>query len=112
MSAKIRKDSFIKNNQILDGVFLDINKLPSIKRTLSDEQYTIEPAYDQRPDLLASALYNNSRLWWVFALRNPDVIKDPLRDFSAGTTIFLPSAGSISALGDQVSLLSNRNGGG
>ena len=111
MSAKIRKDSFIKNNQILDGVFLDINKLPSIKVTLSDEQYTIEPAYDQRPDLLASALYNNSRLWWVFALRNPDVIKDPLRDFSSGTTIFLPSAGSISALGDQVSLLSNRNGG-
>jgi hypothetical protein len=111
MSAKIRKDSFIKNNQILDGVFLDINKLPSISVTLSDEQYTIEPAYDQRPDLLASALYNNSRLWWVFALRNPDVIKDPLRDFGAGTTIFLPSAGSISALGDQVSLLSNRNGG-
>ena len=111
MPAKFRKDSFIKNNQILDGVFLDINKLPSIKVTLSDEQYTIDPAYDQRPDLLASALYNNSRLWWVFALRNPDVIKDPLRDFTAGTTIFLPSAGSISALGDQVSLLSNRNGG-
>jgi len=111
MSAKIRKDSFIKNNQILDGVFLDINKLPQIGVTLSDEQYTIEPAYDQRPDLLAKALYNNSRLWWVFALRNPDTIKDPLRDFAAGTIIFLPSAGSISALGDQVSLLSNRNGG-
>ena len=109
--AKIRKDSFIKNNQILDGVFLDINKLPSIKVTLSDEQYAIDPAYDQRPDLLAAALYNNSRLWWVFALRNPDVIKDPLRDFTAGTTILLPSSNSISALGDQVSLLSNRNGG-
>jgi len=112
MPAKFRKDSFIKNNQILDGVFLDINKLPSIKVTLSDEEYAIDPAYDQRPDLLASAIYNNSRLWWVFALRNPDVIKDPLRDFKAGTVIFLPSAGSISALGDQVSLLSNRNGGG
>ncbi len=109
--SKIRKDSFIKNNQVLDGVFLDINKLPGLKVTLSDEQYVIDPAYDQRPDLLAHALYNNSRLWWVFALRNPDVIKDPLRDFNAGTEIFLPSAGSISALGDQVSLVSNRNGG-
>lgn len=111
MSAKIRKDSFIKNTQILDGVFLDINKLPQVAVTINDEEYTIDPAYDQRPDLLAKNLYNNSRLWWVFALRNPDVIKDPLRDFTAGTTIFLPSAGSISALGDQVSLLSNRNGG-
>ena len=111
MSTKFRKDSFIKNQQILDGVFLDINKLPSIRVTLSDEQYTIEPAYDERPDLLASALYSNSRLWWVFALRNPDIIKDPLRDFKAGTVIFLPSAGAITSLGDQVSLLSNRNGG-
>jgi hypothetical protein len=109
--SNIRKDSFIKNQQILDGVFLDINKLPNVKVTLNDEQYTIDPAYDQRPDLLASALYNNSRLWWVFALRNPDTIVDPLRDFKAGTVIFLPSAGSISALGDQVSLVSNRNGG-
>jgi len=109
--SNIRKDSFIKNQQILDGVFLDINKLPNIRVTLNDEQYTIDPAYDQRPDLLASALYNNSRLWWVFALRNPDIIADPLRDFKAGTVIFLPSAGSISALGDQVSLVSNRNGG-
>lgn len=107
----IRKDSFIKNNQILDGVFLDINKLPQVGVTLSDEEYTIDPAFDQRPDLLAMRLYNNSRLWWVFALRNPDVIKDPLRDFTAGTVIMLPSAGSISALGDQVSLISNRNGG-
>lgn len=111
MPAKFRKDSFIKNNQILDGVFLDINKLPNIKVTLSDEQYTIDPAYNQRPDLLAHTLYNNSRLWWVFALRNPDTIKDPIRDFTSGTVIFLPSAGSISALGDQVSLVSNRNGG-
>lgn len=111
MATKFRKDSFIKNQQILDGVFLDINKLPSIKRTLSDEQYEIDPAYNERPDLLASALYENSRLWWVFALRNPDVIKDPIRDFTSGTVIFLPSTGSINALGDQVSLLSNRNGG-
>jgi len=109
--AKFRKDSFIKNQQVIDGVFLDINKLPSIRVTLSDEQYVIDPAYDERPDLLANQLYNNSRLWWVFALRNPDVIKDPIRDFKSGTEIYLPSAGSISALGDQVSLLSNRNGG-
>jgi hypothetical protein len=111
MSTKFRKDSFIKNQQVLDGIFLDINKLPSVPVTLNDEEYTIDPAFDQRPDLLANRLYNNSRLWWVFALRNPDIIKDPLRDFKAGTNIFLPSAGSITALGDQVSLLGSRSGG-
>jgi hypothetical protein len=111
MPTKFRKDSFIKNTQILDGVFLDINKLPKISVTLNDEEYAIDPAFDQRPDLLANRLYNNSRLWWVFALRNPDVIKDPLRDFTAGTVIMLPSIGSVNALGSQVAVLSNRNGG-
>ena len=93
--AKFRKDSFIKNQQILDGVFLDINKLPNIKRTLSDEQYAIDPAYNERPDLLASALYSNSRLWWVFALRNPDVLVDPINDFVEGTVIQLPSGNTV-----------------
>ena len=44
--SNIRKDSFIKNQQILDGVFLDINKLPNIRVTLNDEQYTMQAAPD------------------------------------------------------------------
>ena len=40
MSTKFRKDSFIKNQQVIDGIFLDINKLPSVPVTLNDEEYT------------------------------------------------------------------------
>jgi hypothetical protein len=31
----------------------------------------------------------------VFAARNPDILKDPLGDFTAGTTIKLPAMSSI-----------------
>ena len=49
----------------------------------------------QRPDLLANRLYETSELWWVFAIRNPDILTDPIRDFKTGVTIALPSAESV-----------------
>jgi hypothetical protein len=48
---------------------------------------------------LAYKVYGSTALWWVFALRNPDTLKDPIRDFKAGTVIKLPSADIINALG-------------
>ena len=55
-----------------------------------DILYEIDSFYDNRPDLLAHDLYNSSKLWWVFMHRNMDTIKDPIWDFSAGTTIRIP----------------------
>ena len=49
-----------------------------------------DSVYQYRPDMLANDLYGSSDLWWVFAERNPDVLKDPLFDFVAGVQIFLP----------------------
>lgn len=92
MSEIHRKDSFLKNAPALDTVFLDLNTLPSIPQSSTDEEYEIGSGYDERPDLLAYQLYGSSRLWWVFALRNPDIIIDPIRDFKAGVRIFLPGA--------------------
>jgi hypothetical protein len=60
-----------------------------------DILYTIEPQYSHRPDLLAYDLYNTSKLWWVFAQRNMDTIKDPVFDFEAGTKIFLPKKSKL-----------------
>jgi hypothetical protein len=34
----------------------------------------------------------------VFALRNPDILKDPIRDFKAGIVIKLPSMESVNAV--------------
>jgi hypothetical protein len=92
-----RRDSFLKNAGVFDQ-FLDLNSLPKIPRTVNDKTYTIERGYAGRPDLLADALYDNSRLWWVFALRNPDLIKDPLRDFKEGSEIKVPSMSTIETI--------------
>jgi hypothetical protein len=35
-------------------------------------------------------MYNDPRLWWVFAQRNPNRLKDPLFDFKAGLGIYVP----------------------
>ena len=93
--SKYNKNSFIKSPRIFDKKFLDLNTLPKIVQSNGDAVYTIEPDYDERPDILADKIYGSSELWWVFALRNPDILKDPIRDFKAGTIIKLPSAESV-----------------
>jgi hypothetical protein len=40
--------------------------------------------------MLAYDLYGDAGLWWVFAVRNPNVITDPVFGFTAGTTIYIP----------------------
>ena len=66
----------------------------------TDVYWQIAPTYNLRPDLLASDLYGDSRLWWVFAQRNPNTLKDPFFDFVTGTSIYLPKHDTIkSALG-------------
>lgn len=67
--------------------FLEIRAVPAES---DDIVYTIEEQYTHRPDLLAYDLYKNHKLWWVFAQRNMNVIKDPIFDIEAGVKIFLP----------------------
>lgn len=65
-----------------------------------DFQYTIQPQYNYRPDLLAYDIYGNPKLWWVFTQRNINILMDPIYDFRAGVTISLPKRSSLlSALG-------------
>ena len=93
-----RRDSFLRKQELRQGQFLDVNQLPAIRQSSRDESYTIAPEFDERPDLLAHLLYESSNLWWVFALRNPDTLKDPIRDFSAGTKIMLPAMDTVKNL--------------
>jgi hypothetical protein len=89
--ANYTRKSFLQNAEVINNRFLGMNNLPKIPRTASDEIYEIGTGYDERPDLLAYQIYGDSRLWWVFALRNPDLLKDPISDFKAGMKIILPS---------------------
>ena len=87
-------NSFLRNAGAMD-VFLDVNNLPKMPKGLYDEDYKIKADVDGRPDILAYKVYGTTELWWVFALRNPDILVDPIRDFKAGTTIVLPAANSV-----------------
>jgi len=78
------------NTEIVDDSFLDIMINRQIPMQPSDIYWEITAVYQNRPDLLAYDLYADSRLWWVFANRNPNRLKDPYFDFVAGVGIYLP----------------------
>jgi hypothetical protein len=73
------------------GQFLDVWQGKTIPSDVSDALYQIDPPYNLRPDLLAHDMYGDSNLWWVFAVRNPDVLKDPTFNFIAPTIIYVPT---------------------
>ena len=57
---------------------------------------TITPVYQFRPDLLAYDLYGDSRLWWVFAARNPNILgPDPYFNMVSGLQIYVPSQNTL-----------------
>jgi hypothetical protein len=83
-----------------DAGFLQIWQPRPVPSDLDDYDYKIQAQYNYRPDLLAHDLYGSSRLWWVFAQRNVDIIFDPIYDFKTGTIIKLPKRSKLlSALG-------------
>jgi hypothetical protein len=73
------------------GNFLDIWNGKTIPADVTDARYQIDPTYNLRPDLLAYDLYQDSNLWWVFAVRNPDVLIDPVFGFIAPRIIYAPT---------------------
>ena len=82
------------------GQFLDVWHSKTISAAADDAVYQIDDAYNLRPDLLAHDLYKDSKLWWVFAIRNPDVLKDPLLNFRTGVIIIIPTLATLkTALG-------------
>ena len=100
----MKKVVYSKNSPYADTgahrFFLDTWKPRTIPKLSSDKLYEVAAVYQYRPDLLAYDLYGDAGLWWVFAMRNPNVIEDPIYDFTAGSTIFVPSKATLqSALG-------------
>jgi hypothetical protein len=70
--------------------YLDVITFRNIPESVDDVVYTVPKEYENRPDLLAYDLYNETRLWWVFAVRNKDIIKDPVYDMIPGIVIYIP----------------------
>ena len=80
------------------GSYLDVLSLRNIAPEVDDVSYMVTSQYEYRPDLLAHDLYQDSNLWWVFAVRNKDKIKDPIYDLYAGQTIYLPKITTLRKL--------------
>jgi len=80
--------------------YLGIWSPRNIPLEVDDVLFEIPDKYHHRPDLLSYDLYDTVKLWWVFAMRNPNIIQDPIFDLVSGTSIYLPKISSInSALG-------------
>lgn len=83
------------NTDIVNNDFLDFMTNRPIPALASDVYWTITKVYENRPDLLAYDLYSDSRLWWVFAQRNPNRLKDPYFDFVTGVSIYVPKMDTL-----------------
>ena len=80
--------------------YLDLWSARSIPFQTDDMFVEVQSKYHQRPDLLSYDLYDTVNLWWVFAVRNPETIKDPIFDLVSGSRIYLPKITTIkTALG-------------
>ena len=88
--AKYKANSPWFKTRTVNNQYLTLLSIRPIPAEADDTVYTIEEQYTHRPDLLAFDLYGNAKLWWVFAQRNMNVIKDPVYDMQTGTKIYLP----------------------
>lgn len=83
----------IKKNNVVS--YLDIMNFRSIPEDDSDIALSIHSKYNTRPDLLSNNLYGTPDLWWVFIVRNPDQMIDPIYGLITGLEIYVPTKDRI-----------------
>jgi hypothetical protein len=94
MAVKYPNSSPWAKTKVKSG-YLDHFAIRPVAAEDDDILYSIEPQFNQRPDLLAYYLYDSTKLWWVFTQRNLDVIQDPIFDFRAGVEIYVPKKSGL-----------------
>jgi hypothetical protein len=76
--------------QIFGGKYLDLLDFRPIPAQPDDIFTQISPAHEHRPDKLAGDLYGDDGLWWVFIVRNMNILQDPIWDFTTDKYIYIP----------------------
>lgn len=94
MSAIYDKKSYLRNTTTR-RFYLDVAKLPSTAG-VGGKTVVVPPECENRIDLFAFQQYGSSRYWWMIALANADIIRDPLWDFHAGMVVFVPDSTKLS----------------
>jgi len=89
MSVTYSNSSPYYNTNQSNG-YLDILTPRTFPFETDDILYQLDSKYQNRPELLSYDLYNTVNLWWVFAIRNPSTIQDPVFDMVTGIRIYLP----------------------
>lgn len=82
------KRSFLKDTPFRN-FYLDVSQLPKINSSRGD-LIQVSAQCEHRIDLFSYQQYGSSRLWWLIALANADIIKDPIWDFKSGLVVFVP----------------------
>lgn len=81
---------------VVSNKYLDVMVGRPFPNLPSDIYITLNQTYEYRPDMLAYDLYNDARLWWVFAARNPNRLgPDPYFNFKAGIGIYVPTIDTL-----------------
>lgn len=75
--------------------YLDFTILKSFPADVSDYEFIITEKYNYRPDLLSYELYGTPFLNQLFSLRNPDILGDPIYDFTTGKVIMVPTSDRV-----------------
>lgn len=71
--------------------YLGLLNYQDIPSDSTDKAFVITRKYHEKPHLLSYDLYGTTDYWWVFMVRNPDSIKDPIYDLKEGMTIMTPT---------------------
>ena len=90
-----RSSSPYATTEYIEGKFLDILNYKKLPAEADDIYQAIGATYEYRPDLMSFDLYKSPEYWFVFALRNRDVLIDPVWDFKAETKIYIPKLNTV-----------------
>jgi hypothetical protein len=93
MAEYSRRSPYFQTDQ--SKGYLDVAEFVDIPTLQDDVLWAVTAQYKNRPDLLAYDLYKDSNLWWVFAVRNKDVLRDPIYDMIPGQQIYIPQIATI-----------------
>jgi hypothetical protein len=77
------------------STYLDVWNAPPLAPATSDGILLVTDKYKHRPDILSQDLYGTPRLWWVFAMINPNILKDPIYDLQPGLEIRFPDKSQL-----------------
>jgi hypothetical protein len=96
-SINYKSSSPYSTTGLFQEKFLDILEYRTIPEEKDDVYRAVTATYHRRPDLMSFDLYGSVDFWWIFMMRNRDIIIDPIWDFTEDKMIYVPKLSTILA---------------